>query len=51
MKEIPKGGLIGRAYHLVRYLQSLDVPLYAANAGFFMILPSFWKINRFQKSF
>lgn len=41
MKEIPKGGLIGRAYHLVRYLQSLDVPLYAANAGFFIILSLF----------
>lgn len=41
MKEIPKGGLIGRTYHLVRHLQSLDVPLYAANAGFFMILSLF----------
>lgn len=41
MKEIPKGGLIGRTYHLVRHLQSLDVPLYAANAGFFIILAIF----------
>lgn len=41
MKEFPKGGLIGRTYHLVRHLQSLDVPLYAANAGFFIILAIF----------
>jgi len=41
MKEFPKGGLIGRAVHLVSYIQSLDVPLYAANAGFFVILSLF----------
>lgn len=41
MKEFPKGGLIGRTVHLIRHIQSLDVPLYAANAGFFMILSLF----------
>ena len=41
MKEYPKGGLIGRTVHLIRHIQSLDVPLYAANAGFFMILSLF----------
>ena len=41
MKEFPKGGLIGRTVHMVRHIQSLDVPLYAANAGFFMILSLF----------
>lgn len=41
MREFPKGGLIGRTVHLVRHIQSLNVPLYAANAGFFMILSLF----------
>ncbi len=41
MKEFSKGGLIGRTVHLVRYVQSLNIPLYAANAGFFIILSLF----------
>lgn len=41
MKEFPKSGLIGRTVHMVRHIQALDVPLYAANAGFFMILSLF----------
>lgn len=41
MKEYPKGGLIGRTVHLYRYVQSLDIPLHAANAGFFIILSIF----------
>ena len=41
MREFPKGSLIGRTVHMVRHIQSLDVPLYAANAGFFMILSLF----------
>lgn len=41
MKEYPKGGLIGRTVHMVRHLQSLRVPLYAANAGFFIVLSLF----------
>lgn len=41
MKEYPKGGLIGRTVHMVRHIQSLHIPLYAANAGFFIILSLF----------
>ncbi len=41
MREYPKGGLIGRTVHLVRHVQSLNIPLYAANAGFFIILSLF----------
>lgn len=41
MREYPKGGLIGRAVHLYRHIQALDVPLHAANAGFFIILSLF----------
>lgn len=41
MKEYPRGGLIGRTVHLYRHIQALDVPLHAANAGFFIILSLF----------
>ncbi len=41
MKEYPKGGIIGRTVHMVRHVQSLNVPLHAANAGFFIILSLF----------
>lgn len=41
MKEYPKGGLIGRTVHLWRHVRGLDVPLYAANAGFFIALSVF----------
>jgi membrane protein len=41
MKEYPKGGLIGRSVHLYRHIRSLDIPLHAANAGFFIILSLF----------
>jgi membrane protein len=41
MKEFPKGGLIGRTVHLYRHVKSLNVPIYAANAGFFIILSLF----------
>ena len=41
MKEFPRGGLIGRFVHMIRHLQSLDIPIHAANAGFFMILSIF----------
>ena len=41
MKEYPKGGLIGRTVHLYRHVRELDVPLYAANAGFFIVLSIF----------
>ena len=38
MREYPKGGLIGRTVHMVRHILALDIPLHAANAGFFIIL-------------
>ena len=41
MKEFPKGGLIGRPVHMVRRILELDIPLHAANAGFFIILSLF----------
>jgi len=41
MKEFPQGGLIGRAVHMVRTISRLDVPVYAANAGFFIVLSLF----------
>ena len=41
MKEYPKGGLIGRTVHLYRHVQSLEIPLHAANAGFFIVLSIF----------
>ena len=41
MKEFPKGGLIGRTGHMVRRMLELDIPLHAANAGFFIILSLF----------
>lgn len=41
MREYPKGGLIGRTVHMVRHIQSLDVPLHSANAGFFILLSLF----------
>jgi membrane protein len=41
MKEFPKGGLIGRTVHLIRHILELNIPLHAANAGFFIILSLF----------
>lgn len=41
MKEFPRGGLIGRSVHLYRHVRGLNIPLYAANAGFFLILSLF----------
>jgi len=41
MKEFPKGGIIGRTVHFFRYMGSLDIPLHAANAGFFILLSLF----------
>ena len=41
MKEYPRGGLIGRTVHMTRHLLSLNIPLFAANAGFFIILSLF----------
>ena len=39
--EIPKGGLIGKTAALVRRVQRMNVPVHAANAGYFMVLSVF----------
>ena len=41
MGEFPRGGIIGKAVHLWRGISRLRVPLYAANASFFMVLAVF----------
>lgn len=41
MGEFPKGGLIGKSVHLWRRISGLRVPLYAANASFFLVLSAF----------
>ena len=41
MREFPRGGLIGKTVHLWRRISHLRVPLYAANASFFMVLAVF----------
>ena len=41
MRKFPEGGLIGKAVHLWHRVSDLRVPLYAANASFFLILAVF----------
>ena len=41
MREYPRGGLIGKTVHLVQTISRRNVPLYAANAGFFIVLAVF----------
>lgn len=41
MREFPKGGLIGKTVYFWRRLQALRIPLYAANASFFIVLALF----------
>ena len=41
MREFPKGGLIGKTVHLFRRIADLQIPLYAANAGYFIVLAVF----------
>jgi len=41
LKKYPKGGLIGKTIHLVQTISDLHVPLYAANASFFIVLAVF----------
>lgn len=41
MKQLPKGGVIGRAYHLFHALDEKNIPLHAANASFFIVLAVF----------
>lgn len=39
--EIPKGGLLGRAWYLWNRIQQMRIGLYAANAGYFIVLSVF----------
>ncbi len=39
--KIPEGGLIGKVYHMGKDVAQLHIPLYAANAGFFIVLSVF----------
>ena len=41
MREFPKGGLIGRTVHAIRRILDLNIPIYAANASFFIVLAVF----------
>ena len=41
MREFPKGGLIGRTVHALRRILDLNIPIYAANASFFIVLAVF----------
>ena len=41
MEEIPRGGLIGKLWHLWHRTADLRIPLHAANASFFLILSVF----------
>lgn len=41
MKEFPKGGLIGKTVHMWRMVKELRIPLYAANACYFIVLAVF----------
>ncbi len=39
--QYPKGGIIGKTLALARRVQAMQIPLYAANAGYFMVLSVF----------
>ncbi len=41
MREFPKGGLIGKSVHFARGVSELKIPLYAANACYFIVLAVF----------
>lgn len=41
MKAIPKGGTIGKTVHFAREISQVRVPLYAANASFFIVIAVF----------
>lgn len=41
MREFPKGGIIGKTVHFVRAVSELKIPLYAANACYFIVLAVF----------
>lgn len=39
--EFPKGGLLGKAYGIIRRVQTMNIGLHAANAGYFIVLSIF----------
>ena len=41
MQEYPKGGLIGKILSVLRYITDLKIPVYAAHAGYFIVLSVF----------
>ena len=41
MKELPKGGLLGKAVGCWRAVRKLHIPVHAANTGYFLILSVF----------
>lgn len=41
MREYPRGGLIGKTVHFARTMAQLRIPLYAANACYFIVLAVF----------
>lgn len=41
MRQFPKGGIIGKCVHAVQTISDLNIPVYAANASFFIILAIF----------
>lgn len=41
MREFPRGGLIGKTVHLVQSVNRLRIPLYAANACYFIVVAVF----------
>lgn len=41
MKELPKGGLIGKAYHMARTVRKMYIPQRAAYASYFIVLSIF----------
>lgn len=41
MREFPRGGLIGKSVHLIQRIADYKVPVYAANACYFIVLAVF----------
>ena len=39
--ELPKGGLIGKTMTVVRRVQKMNIPIHAADAGYFIVLAVF----------
>lgn len=41
MKDFPKGGLLGKVYGIIQSIGELKIPVYAANACYFIVLSVF----------